>query len=562
MRQSTSALRDYLNGDTRRIKAKLVCSAGTIDRIQSIDYNMESGNTITLGSAVSSNIKVSCPTPAFSISGLELTLFFGAVLPGDTDETWTKIGIFKVIPEEIENRMGYTTFTAYDRMYADTKLQYSSTGNARLSDILRDCCGGMQVPAITPDPEINSDIFNEYTRRDVIGFIAGYLGKNAYADCDGNLALRWFTSCDYTADGHKANVPYSDERNISINKVICSTGDENIESGSGTETIVFNCPIMTQERLNEIYASVDSFTYRRLDADIPMGNYLIEPGDMIKISSSGEELSVPVMSMSLHYDGGVGCKVKSFGITDSIVKSVSAKKFADRAKLNKLEQEMVDATNKITGATGGFLRLEYGEDGKTAELLLMDAPNKDDAKGIWRWNIEGLGHTNDGYNGAYTTAITSDGHIVADYITAGVLSGIVIKTIATGIKDKSYVKLLEGGLTYFTSLNAAGEGAEEGREIGKSVLVKQGYNEGIANLVRQGSFWSIGKLLENGYQEEVIYTPSPGPNMDCEVKIAGNLLVERWGKNTEYENVAARIDEFNRRIEALEGMFRLVIREE
>lgn len=50
--------------------------------------------------------------------------------------------------------------------------------------------------------------------------------------------------------------------------------------------------------------------------------------------------------------------------------------------------------------------------------------------------------------------------------------------------------------------------------------------------------------------------------MDCEVKIAGNLLVERWGKNTEYENVAARIDEFNRRIEALEGMFRLVIREE
>lgn len=60
------------------------------------------------------------------------------------------------------------------------------------------------------------------------------------------------------------------------------------------------------------------------------------------------------------------------------------------------------------------------------EILIMDTPNKQTATKVWRWNINGLGYSSTGYNGPYTTAITMDGAIVADFISAGVLRGIEI----------------------------------------------------------------------------------------------------------------------------------------
>ena len=45
---------------------------------------------------------------------------------------------------------------------------------------------------------------------------------------------------------------------------------------------------------------------------------------------------------------------------------------------------------------------------------------------VWRWNSGGLGYSSTGYNGPYSTAVTMDGQIVADFISAGTLQGIKI----------------------------------------------------------------------------------------------------------------------------------------
>ena len=50
------------------------------------------------------------------------------------------------------------------------------------------------------------------------------------------------------------------------------------------------------------------------------------------------------------------------------------------------------------------------------------------AQKVWRWNNGGLGFSKTGYNGPYSTAITQDGAIVADFITAGTFNGNLIKT--------------------------------------------------------------------------------------------------------------------------------------
>ncbi|MCQ2463982.1 MAG: hypothetical protein MJ095_00205 [Oscillospiraceae bacterium] len=456
MRTHSAAVMSYLDSDSRQIKVKLSYPGGDeITSVQSLDYDCDFGNSLAIGNSVSALIKVTCEKPAFDISEREFTLYFG-VNPGSGD-VWTKIGVFRTIYSSVETRMGFTTFTAYDRMYINTNKEFKApdapyTLNGILAAIRTQ--SGLDVPAITSDVQIPQDVFDGYSIRDVIGYVAGYQGKNAYVDCDGKLIFKWFTSCNYTADGRKANVPYADDRDTTINILVCSTGDANIQSGTGkadTELLSFNNPVMTEERLEEIKEAIKGFTYRRADVDIPIGNYLIESGDIIKAEYKNEafnfEYTVPAMSVSYHYDGGLSCKISSYDVPDGVMKSISARKFKDHTKFNGLQKEIIHATETITGATGGYVRINFGDDGKTAEIMILDKPNAEDAENVWRWNQNGLGHSSHGYNGPFDdVAITYDGHIVADRIAGNQISGVRIETIS----DKSYLHMDRAHLTYYT----------------------------------------------------------------------------------------------------------------
>jgi len=92
-----------------------------------------------------------------------------------------------------------------------------------------------------------------------------------------------------------------------------------------------------------------------------------------------------------------------------------------------LQKAIVHATDMITGGLGGYVYLKPNANGYPEEILIMDSPNIDTAVNIWRWNKNGLGFSSNGYAGPYGTAITSDGKIVADYITAGTLNGDLIQ---------------------------------------------------------------------------------------------------------------------------------------
>ena len=90
-----------------------------------------------------------------------------------------------------------------------------------------------------------------------------------------------------------------------------------------------------------------------------------------------------------------------------------------------LENAIITATEKITGQNGGYVVLNPPENPQ--EILIMDTPDINTAVNIWRWNSGGLGHSSNGYDGPYDTAITMDGQIVADYITAGIFDGGLIR---------------------------------------------------------------------------------------------------------------------------------------
>lgn len=108
---------------------------------------------------------------------------------------------------------------------------------------------------------------------------------------------------------------------------------------------------------------------------------------------------------------------------DSLLKAIE--KITPESDLLKMAKEQ--ATALISGTDGGYVVINVNDDGVPYEILIMDKPTKEQATKVWRWNQNGLGYSNTGYNGPYGLAITMYGKIVADFIAAGTMYADRIK---------------------------------------------------------------------------------------------------------------------------------------
>ena len=93
-----------------------------------------------------------------------------------------------------------------------------------------------------------------------------------------------------------------------------------------------------------------------------------------------------------------------------------------------------EAINNIRGGTDGHVVLATNSNGETNELYAYDGDSLSSASKVLRVNYEGIAGTDEGLNGNYKVAITTDGHINADQITFGTMDGGLIKanTIVVG----------------------------------------------------------------------------------------------------------------------------------
>lgn len=96
-----------------------------------------------------------------------------------------------------------------------------------------------------------------------------------------------------------------------------------------------------------------------------------------------------------------------------------------RPTASDMKQAVSNATNWITNGKGYVVAVQDAG-GNWSEILIMDTPDITTAKKVWRWNGGGFGFSSTGFNGPYTTAITQDGAIVADFITAGTMSASIV----------------------------------------------------------------------------------------------------------------------------------------
>ncbi len=126
-----------------------------------------------------------------------------------------------------------------------------------------------------------------------------------------------------------------------------------------------------------------------------------------------------------------------------------------------LVQNVLNATAWITGNSGGHV--VFRPEKAPSEILIMDTDNVASAKRVWRWNLKGLGYSDNGINGPFGIAITSKGEIVADFIKVGTINAEVFETSFNAYGD--VLKLVKGTLQIWNENKKIMELTKKGMEF-------------------------------------------------------------------------------------------------
>lgn len=190
-------------------------------------------------------------------------------------------------------------------------------------------------------------------------------------------------------------------------------------------------------------------------------NTLLERFESLTIGKARANLGDKFGSISANVSG-------SAAATDKHAAEMAAEREAAAIAAAEANAAAAIAANTalITGVEGGYVRVNRDANGKPYEILIMDDPDIAQAVKLWRWNINGLGYSETGYNGTYTTALSMAGIFNTDFIAANTLSGtkIIAGTldagkITTGTLDASLIKtgLLEdyAGKNFINMLTGA-----------------------------------------------------------------------------------------------------------
>ncbi len=162
-----------------------------------------------------------------------------------------------------------------------------------------------------------------------------------------------------------------------------------------------------------------------------------------------------------------------------------------------LQEAVNNATKWITGTNGGYVILHKNGNNQPYEMLIMNTDDINTATEVWRWNKGGLGYSSNGYNGPYATAITQDGHIVADFITTGTMLANIIKggilTLGGPQNGNGACKVVDASGNIIAEINLEGITAIKGKIGGWTIGQNDISNDASAYKVYLGNGTNANK---------------------------------------------------------------------
>lgn len=179
---------------------------------------------------------------------------------------------------------------------------------------------------------------------------------------------------------------------------------------------------LTDNQFEEMVIEAKAIDLHYTDGEIEQ----FKLGDKIKVHSllHGVDRYFPLTKMTIQLNNlsantiTLGTTIKTSLTAKAISISSATQKMGESIPVpSAIVKEAIDqATALITAATHGHVVTT------AEEQLIMDTNDINTATKVWRWNLNGLGYSNTGYNGKYATAITMDGQIVGERLVANSVS--------------------------------------------------------------------------------------------------------------------------------------------
>ena len=316
-------------------------------------------------------------TVQMQFSGVQTGFLEGTlVLSAQSGAEVLPLGSFAVT--EAVTRGGQTTVTAMDAMgvalaelYQPSLSGAAATAWAVLNDVAAKA--GVALSARVSGYQSvlagvsMASLAAGYTRRTVVGWIAGLCGCNAVIDRAGKLDFIWYSASGMTlhrADCYEGMDEIQESNSVfSMLSVSAVDGNGNTQtlsptSAEGTGALIEN-PFMTQARLDGLWSGIGGMTYRPAELSF-LGDLRLDAGDLITLTlDNGTTCSVPVMSLTHTYDGGVTTHVTALGQGESAAAGVrndgllGGKLRSLSAEVAQLGALTVEDENGVTKINGG-----------------------------------------------------------------------------------------------------------------------------------------------------------------------------------------------------------------
>lgn len=318
---------------------------------------------IQIGSAVAAKIELTVKRINELFENTEIPIEIGLKLPSGKYE-YIPLGFFTAEHPTLDQAT--TTFTAYDRMMKTTgvyvsELTYPASAESVLKEISTGCdvpCNVSGLNGITIDTAPVG-----YTYREVIGYIASLAGGFACVDRTGTIVIKWYEDNDYTINESRIMTFEKNESDYRLDYLTCNVdSNTSFTAGSGTLGIIFDNPLMTEEKLNSVYKKVREFAYRGASLKT-LGDIRLDPWDIVTVEELGETYKVPIMNITQEYDGGLAMTITAYGKTETETETdykgpstkLAERTYAEMMLTKELVSKKVDAewvkANTVTAET-------------------------------------------------------------------------------------------------------------------------------------------------------------------------------------------------------------------
>ncbi len=325
--------KSLISEDSRTFRVRLVNDLNTYENIRSFKKSiMFPSSSLSIGNALSACIECTATDVPVSITGekikAEITIL-GC-------EEQILLGTFKAEKPTVKD--GDVSFVAYDAMKTAAEKTYKSTldeGEHTAQEYFTDICTVLGEKCKALDEAdgalvIAEDKLSGYSCRDALAYLAGYLGKNCIVNREGLFEMIGFAAVDYDLfnEDRIAEPEFADSFCCLGYINCCIDNETTLQSGTGSNGFELISPIMTQERLDAVGETVFGETsvmkdYKPCKVVQLLGDPRIEVCDVLDLSYGGEVYKVPVMAVTLEYDGGLMVTAESYAPTEPQSTSLS-----------------------------------------------------------------------------------------------------------------------------------------------------------------------------------------------------------------------------------------------